>query len=102
MVMVNLCQLNAIFKKYFNFPSTGQICSEPNEIFNNNISPCGNTCEVYGQRCTIVNKRANTGCDCIKGYARLGEQGKCVKVDSAECVRRYSNSPSKGSLIIFL
>lgn len=69
-------------------------CTRPNEEYSDNISPCGNTCEVYGQRCNIVNKKAITGCDCIKGYARLGEKGKCVKVDSPQCIQRYP--PSAG------
>lgn len=80
-------------KKIIDDPSLPR-CVGNNEVYSDNISPCGNTCENYGQRCTIVNKMAITGCDCIKGYARLGENGKCVKVDSPQCVQRYS--PSEG------
>ncbi|XP_037037816.1 inducible metalloproteinase inhibitor protein-like [Bradysia coprophila] len=93
-----LTVLYCLFVSHAFDPVPPMKCDRVNEVYSDNISPCGNLCENYGQRCTIVNKMAITGCDCVKGYARLGEQGRCVQIDSAQCVLRYPASKENCAL----
>lgn len=49
-------------------------------------SPCQTTCETFGQRCNIINKKCSSGCYCDEGYARDANY-TCIRDNLFECER---------------
>lgn len=66
-------------------PPPKENCTGANEFFSEGRSPCGNRCEQICCKCSVVNIKADEGCDCNPGFARNPE-GKCISVKSIECL----------------